>query len=46
MIVHDKFLDPNGILKTIHDLQQQVAALSEKLDALDSAVQNLPGSSS
>ena len=46
MIVHDKFLDPNGILKSIHNLQQQVDALSEKLDALDSAVKNLSGSSS
>ena len=46
MIVHDKFLDPNGILKTIHDLQQQVDALSEKLEALDSAVKNLSESSS
>ena len=46
MIVHDKFLDPNGILKPIHDLQQQVDALSEKLDALDTAVKNLSESAS
>lgn len=40
MIIDDKFLDPNGILKTLSDLQQKVAALSERVEALESSLNN------